>query len=85
MKLILRFPATCQVRACTLGLPANLPDPAGLRDLPGLPLTTFAETLPHLITNAELDTDIVTRPCQPDADQLRRLFEYAYEGKRVDF
>ena len=62
----------------------TLNEPATIRDL-GVTPAAFVETLPHLITNAEQDTDIVTSPRQPDRDQLQRLFEYTYEGKRVDF
>lgn len=55
--------------------------------LSALPLTrkVFDEQLPHLVANAESDTDLVASPRVPDHDQLRRLFEYAFDGRQVDF
>ncbi len=55
--------------------------------LAALPLTreVFEEHLPHLVANAETDTDLVASPRVPDHDQLVRLFECAFEGRPVDF
>jgi alcohol dehydrogenase class IV len=62
----------------------RLNEPATIRDL-GVTPEAFAEALPHLISNAELDTDLVTSSRQPASQELHRLFLYAYEGKQVDF
>jgi hypothetical protein len=34
---------------------------------------------------AETDTQIATNLRIPNADELRRLFEFAYDGRPVDF
>jgi alcohol dehydrogenase class IV len=61
-----------------------LKEPASIREL-GISPEAFREALPHLVADAEMDTSLVTSPRLPEGDELRRLFEYAYEGKPVDF
>jgi alcohol dehydrogenase class IV len=61
-----------------------LAEPASLAALP-LTRQSFEEHLPHMLANAECDTDLVASPRVPDHDQLQRLFECAFEGKPVDF
>lgn len=62
----------------------KLDEPASIRKL-GLTPEAFTEALPHLIANAEADTQIVTSPRLPSSQELHRLFLYAFEGKAVDF
>jgi alcohol dehydrogenase class IV len=62
----------------------QLNEPVSIQAL-GISEQAFTEALPHLITNAELDTDIITSPRQPSPEELRRLFQYMYTGKTIDF
>lgn len=61
-----------------------LGEPARLSALP-LTRDEFDEQLPHLLANAECDTDLVASPRVPDHGQLQQLFEYAFDGRPVDF
>ena len=65
-------------------LEAKLHQPQAVREL-GITAEAFANALPELVAKAEMDTQIVTSPRIPDTPELRRLFEYAYEGKSIDF
>lgn len=65
-------------------LEAKLHQPQSVREL-GIAADAYANALPELIARAEIDTQIVTSPRIPDTAELRRLFEYAYEGKSIDF
>jgi alcohol dehydrogenase class IV len=58
--------------------------PASIRDLE-ITRDTFDHALPELIAKAEIDTELITSPRLPNAAELRRLFEYAYEGRSIDF
>jgi len=65
-------------------LEAKLHQPQSVREL-GITAEDYADALPELIAKAEMDTQIVTSPRIPDTAELRRLFEYAYEGKSINF
>ena len=65
-------------------LEAKLHQPQSISEL-GITAEAYANAIPELIAKAEMDTQIVTSPRIPDTDELRRLFEYAYEGKSIDF
>jgi alcohol dehydrogenase class IV len=45
----------------------------------------FAEALPRLVANTEMDTQLIFGARIPDAKEVENLFLYAYEGKSVDF
>jgi alcohol dehydrogenase class IV len=62
----------------------RLDQPASIREL-GITAEAFAEALPHLIDNAECDTQIVSAARIPEPEDLEWLFRYAYEGKVIDF
>jgi alcohol dehydrogenase class IV len=51
----------------------------------GIERETFDHALDDLIARAETDTQLVTSPRLPETAELRRLFEYAYDGRAVDF
>jgi alcohol dehydrogenase class IV len=51
----------------------------------GIDRSAFEQALPELVARAETDTQIATSWRVPDSDELRRLFEYAYTGRSVDF
>jgi alcohol dehydrogenase class IV len=65
-------------------LEAKLHQPQAVREL-GITLEDYSNALPELVAKAEMDTQIVTSPRIPDTSELRRLFEYAYEGRSIDF
>lgn len=51
----------------------------------GISRDDYNKSMEHLLVNAENDNQIVPSPRQPDRTELRKLFEYAYEGKHIDF
>jgi alcohol dehydrogenase class IV len=60
--------------------------PLSIREaLPDLTPDEFAARLDKLVDNAEMDATIVASARDLTTDDTRRLFEYAYEGKDVDF
>lgn len=61
-----------------IGLPTRIADLGITRPL-------FEEALPVLVSNAENDNSILAAPRVPDTVEMQWLFEYAYEGKQVDF
>ena len=65
-------------------LETKLHQPQTVREL-DITLEDYTQVLPELVARAEIDTQIVTSPRIPDTDELRRLFEYAYDGKSIDF
>ncbi|MCC6190743.1 MAG: iron-containing alcohol dehydrogenase [Anaerolineales bacterium] len=65
-------------------LRASLAEPASIAGF-GVGAGDFRAALPALVADAELDTDIVTSARVPTSAELRRLFEYAYAGRDVDF
>lgn len=70
--------------AAIRALRRQLNQPATVREL-GVPEDQFVEAMPRLIANAESDADLVTSARVPDGDELKRLFEGAYEGHTIDF
>jgi alcohol dehydrogenase class IV len=58
--------------------------PTTLAEL-GISVTTLAEALPQLVTNAETDNSLLATPRMPETVDLQRLFEYAHRGQTVDF
>ena len=53
--------------------------------LPDLTPDEFAAGLEKLVDNAEMDATIIASVRDLSSDATRRLFEYAYQGKDVDF
>jgi alcohol dehydrogenase class IV len=47
--------------------------------------TAFAEALPQLIAHASEDTSLMTAPRIPDEVEMGQLFEYAFDGRAIDF
>ncbi len=65
-------------------LARRINQPQSIADL-DIPEEAFRAELDKLAENAEGDTVIVAGARIPDGKELRRLFEYAYEGRSVDF
>ncbi len=65
-------------------LERQLQQPLTVREL-GVDQTAFEQALPELVIRAETDTQIATSQRIPDSAELRRLFDYAYDGRTVDF
>ena len=60
--------------------------PLSIREaVPDLTPGEFAAQLDKLVDNAEMDATIVASARDVTTDDTRRLFEYAYQGKDVDF
>ncbi len=65
-------------------LQITLHHPLSLREL-GIERDVFDRALSDLVFKAETDTQIVTSPRLPDSAEVRHLFEYAYDGRSIDF
>ncbi|MSP13233.1 MAG: hypothetical protein EXR62_09790 [Chloroflexi bacterium] len=62
----------------------DLKEPATLQEL-GIDRAAFERALPDLIDNAQNDAGMLARVRVPDAEEVRKLYLYAYEGRIVDF
>ena len=51
----------------------------------GLPRGEYGNAMEVMLDHTENDTQILASPRPPDREELRQLFEYAYEGRTVDF
>ena len=51
----------------------------------GIARDDYTAVLETMMNHAENDSSIVASPRQPERSELRKLFEYAYEGKAIDF
>jgi alcohol dehydrogenase class IV len=76
--------AAQQVAARVRALLAELNMPTTIQAA-GVDPDRFAEALPRLIANANMDTQIVMSTRVPGSRELERLFEYAYAGRTIDF
>jgi alcohol dehydrogenase class IV len=65
-------------------LQRKVDQPTSIAEL-GIERAEFDEKLDTLCTYTETDTTFFTAAAIPDSDELRRMFEYAYEGKPIDF
>jgi alcohol dehydrogenase class IV len=65
-------------------LEENLNHPLCIADL-GIDRATLEAEMGHLVENALNDTQTIMSTRIPDDQELRRLFEYAFEGKTIDF
>ena len=76
--------AAASLAAAIRTLLRTIDQPTSVRQL-GIALDSYNEAMPHLIANAETDTQLVMCPRIPDSEEMERLFQYAYEGKSIDF
>jgi alcohol dehydrogenase class IV len=51
----------------------------------GIPVDAFQAALPHMADSVLSSPELVATPRVPYGEDLERLFQYAYEGKAVDF
>jgi alcohol dehydrogenase class IV len=51
----------------------------------GIERAAFVEALPKLVSNAEADNQLFFNARFANSEELKRLFEYAYDGRSVDF
>lgn len=65
-------------------LQATLNQPNDLRGL-GVPEAEFYANLDHLVDSAEADATMINTPRIPSTREVRKLFEYAFQGKAIDF
>lgn len=65
-------------------LQKELEMPLTIRDM-GVPEDQLVEALPRLVANSEMDTQLVMNVRVPDGQELRKLYEHAYDGRRIDF
>lgn len=76
--------AAAQLVMAIRGLRKELEQVPTLSEL-GITADMLLEEMPRLIANAQSDTDLVTSVRVPDADELQKLFEYAFAGRSIDF
>ncbi len=62
----------------------ELDEPVTIRDI-GLSWQKVQESLDDLVERAMMSTGTVANPRTPTAEDYRKLFIYAFEGRRVDF
>jgi alcohol dehydrogenase class IV len=62
----------------------RLEQPLSLKEV-GIERQALQERMEKLIENAENEAYTVVHPRVPTAEELERLFVYAYEGKAIDF
>ncbi|GIV66327.1 MAG: alcohol dehydrogenase [Bellilinea sp.] len=65
-------------------LEKNLNQPLGIADL-GIDRSAFEAEMERLVDNALNDTQTIMSTRIPDDKELRYLFQYAFEGKTIDF
>ncbi|HSN75984.1 MAG TPA: iron-containing alcohol dehydrogenase [Anaerolineae bacterium] len=51
----------------------------------GIERAAFEQALPKLVANAEADNQIFFNARYADSDDLAKLFQYAYDGRSIDF
>jgi alcohol dehydrogenase class IV len=66
------------------GLLEHLEQPMSLREV-GIEREALQERMDKLIENAENEATTVVHPRTASAEELERLFTYAYEGQEIDF
>jgi alcohol dehydrogenase class IV len=66
------------------GLSASIDFATSLQAL-GIERAAFEQALPKLVANAEADNQIFFNARYAESDDLARLFQYAYDGRSVDF
>jgi alcohol dehydrogenase class IV len=62
----------------------DIDEPTSIREL-GISWNDFQSELDNLVERAMSSTGTIASPRVPTAEDYRRLFAYAYEGKTVDF
>jgi len=65
-------------------LEQNIDQPLTINDL-GISRDNFENSLPKLVSNADMDTQTVTSARVPTSGEFEQLFRYSYDGKSVDF
>jgi len=87
---ILDLPATDPAQAAaslvqaTRDLMRRIGQPLSLQEA-GVSRADFESHLEIMCEHAETDSSIVTSPRIPDRSELERLFQYAYDGRSIDF
>lgn len=90
MTYFLRLPGTTEAEAAASlaqairDLQGALNQPRTLADC-GISRDDFERELSLLCDNAFSDTSTPTSPRYPSDEDMRRLFEYAYDGRSIDF
>ena len=65
-------------------LQVEVGQPQDVRSLK-IPEDQFHAEMDHLVASAEGDATMFTSPRVPDSTEVARLFEYAYQGRAIDF
>ncbi len=65
-------------------LARNINQPLNIKET-GIPSESFQKAIPKLIDNVMADGSLIVSPRIPDATEAEKFFQYAYEGKSIDF
>lgn len=65
-------------------LARRIEQPTSIREL-GISQEDFEAALPKLVENAEGDNATFSNPRIPSAEEFEKLYQYAYEGRAIDF
>lgn len=65
-------------------LAGSIKEPLSIKEI-GIPSDSFDNSLKKLIDNAFADTALIMAARVPNAEQMKKFFSYAYEGKSIDF
>lgn len=67
------------------GLAKKIEQPLSIQQAVNISPAELEHNLEKLVENAENDTQIVTAVRSPSAQEIRKLFLYAYQGKDIDW
>lgn len=77
-------PAARTLAQAVRDLASRIGNPLSLAEA-GIPKDSFGASLDKLVADAENDTQMITSARSPSSQELRKLFEAAYEGDSVGF
>ena len=66
------------------GLAKEINEPTSLKEL-GIPQDKLNAAMPKLMDNVQADGSLIVSARVPNEEETVKLFNYAYEGKTIDF
>lgn len=86
----MKLPADTE-KAAAFAVANRIREMLGVLDMPtniqeaGITRAQFIEALPRLVANANMDTQLVMNTRVPETPELEKLYEYAFDGRHIDF
>jgi alcohol dehydrogenase class IV len=75
----------CSLAQAIRALAIQINQPLSIQQTGLITLGQLEQSLPKLVDNAENDSQIITTPRAPSAEDIRKLFIYAYHGLDIDW